>query len=75
MTGGEFKALRVGAGVSRAQVAGALGVAVVTVYRWETGRRLGDRSAAGRGGLPSGAVDWLRAEVARRCGAPGGLSG
>lgn len=79
MNGAEFKAMREGAGITIAEAARAVGVKWATIWRWETGRRYGvahrGYGEGFQGGLPSGAVDWLREESARRSGAPGGLSG
>lgn len=82
MTGAELKALRVSLGVTRADLAAALGVNPVTVWRWETGKTNSSRAAEvgvgpGRGvgvvggavGVPSAAVEWLHAEADRRIAA------
>lgn len=61
-----MKVLRVRLGVTRAALAGAIGVDPVTVWRWETGKTNSSRSPgvntglAGGAGVPSAVVEYLR---------------
>jgi DNA-binding transcriptional regulator YiaG len=68
VTGRELRAAREALGLSRAAFCASLerdtgiGVHPHTLYYWETERR----RPAGAGGMPSGVVDWVRAELAKK---------